>query len=125
MIPNVTQDGPNILERYWCSACGRYLVPDGRDPAAPGYAFCPGCGLPIEWEKAVPVKWEPMDCDICGKPMLRNMDGMIISAGYVGTTTCRDCMTEYCSTTNCLGCKRGTYPNCKWLYLKPPTFMKK
>lgn len=119
MIPKVTQDGPNILERYWCSDCGRYLVPNGRNSEAPGYAYCPGCGQHIEWEKAVPVKWEPMDCDTCGRPMIREVGGrMIDTGGYVGTTTCRVCMTEYCSGTNCLGCQRGSYPDCRWSYLK-------
>lgn len=123
MISKATQDGPNILPRYWCSDCGWYLVPSRRDPESAGYAFCPGCGQPIEWEKAVPVKWESMDCDICGRPMIRKVSGTMISTGeYVGTTTCRTCMTEHCNSTNCLGCKRGNYPDCRWKHLKRPVF---
>ncbi len=119
MIPKVTQDAPNIREQYWCAACGRYLLPNGRDPEAPGYAFCPGCGQPIEWEKAEQVQWKPMDCDTCGKPMLVKRGGRVYSVGgYVGTTTCRSCMTEHCNSTNCLGCERGTYPDCRLFYLK-------
>ena len=49
MIPKITQDGPNIMERYWCSTCGNALphpvVPSSKtDP----WRFCPICGEPIE-----------------------------------------------------------------------------
>ena len=48
-----------------------------------------------------------------------NLNAPMVTVGYyVGTTTCRNCMEEYCSQTNCLGCKRGTYPDCKYQYLK-------
>ncbi|WP_313530578.1 hypothetical protein [Anaerotignum sp.] len=56
MIPKVTQDAPNILKRYWCSHCGRHLFPNGCNSESVGYAYCPGCGQPIEWDKAVHVK---------------------------------------------------------------------
>lgn len=55
MIPKVTQDGPNIIPRYWCSVCGTSLSkhdPTVREPS--GWRFCPNCGNPIEWEKAGP-----------------------------------------------------------------------
>ncbi len=32
--------------------------------------------------------------------------------------TCYTCWLEECLTTNCLGCKRGNYPDCKWIDLK-------
>ena len=119
MIPRVTQDGPNIVERFWCSVCDRALVPHGRDTDSPGYSYCPGCGQHVEWDKAVHKKWEPMNCDVCGKPIIYELLGKMVSGGeYVGTTTCRACMEEYCSTTNCLSCEKGTYPNCRLLWLK-------
>lgn len=120
MIPVITQDAPNIAARHWCRNCGRYLLPHSTPEKNDGFSFCPGCGEHIEWDKVVPVKWEPMNCDICGAPMLVDKGDYILSTGnYVGTTTCRSCMAEYCAQTNCFGCKRGTYPNCKYKYLKP------
>lgn len=32
MIPKITQDGPNFMERCWCSTCGNALP----HPVAPG-----------------------------------------------------------------------------------------
>ena len=32
--------------------------------------------------------------------------------------TCYTCWIEECLTTNCLGCKRGNYPDRKWIDLK-------
>lgn len=120
MIPTITQDAPNIVPRHWCSNCGRKLVPQNNFYKMLPDNFCPGCGERIEWDKAVPVKWEPMNCDVCGKPLIVDMSGHMVAVGYyIGTTTCRNCMEEYCSQTNCLGCKRGTYPDCKFQYLKP------
>ena len=119
MIPKITQDGPNIMPRYWCSGCGQPLPTSSFSGEKVRWKFCPECGQSIEWDLAVPIIWDPMDCDLCGRPMIREVSGSIIATGeYVGTTTCRTCMTEHCSTTNCLGCQRGTYPGCKWLYLK-------
>ena len=36
----------------------------------------------------------------------------------IGMDTCYTCWLEECLTTNCLGCKRGNYPDCKWIDLK-------
>ena len=67
----------------------------------------------------LPHKYEPMDCGICGQPIIRKIcDRLTVTSGYIGTSICRSCMTEYCRSTNCLGCLKGTYPNCKWLCLK-------
>lgn len=123
MIPKVTQDAPNILPQYWCSQCGRKLLTINNYLNIDSYTYCPGCGEFIEWDEAQPIKWKPMVCDTCGAHMISEVTGIIISHGnYVGTTTCRSCMEEYCSTTNCLACIRGSYPNCKWNYLKRRTF---
>lgn len=40
------------------------------------------------------------------------------SSDYIGMDTCYTCWLEECLTTNCLGCKRGNYPDCKWIDLK-------
>ena len=59
MIPKITQDAPNIVQRYWCSTCGRSLpAPDQHDDQ---WRFCPRCGEPIEYEKAEPVQWRELD----------------------------------------------------------------
>ena len=121
MIPKMTQDGPNIAPQHWCSNCGRKLVPHNNFYKIPADNFCPGCGKEIDWDKVVSVKWEPMNCDICGKPMIMYIQGHMVSMGnYMGTTTCRTCVTEYCNQTNCLGCERGSYPDCKFKSLKRP-----
>lgn len=39
-------------------------------------------------------------------------------ADYIGMDTCYTCWLEECLATNCLGCKRGNYPDCKWIDLK-------
>ena len=55
MIPKITQDAPNIVERYWCADCGRSLpAPDGTAKGVksdPG-RYCPGSGAPNEYDKA-------------------------------------------------------------------------
>ena len=57
MIPKITQDAPNIVQRYWCSTCGRSLpAPDQHDDQ---WRFCPRCGEPIEYEKAKLRKVRP------------------------------------------------------------------
>ena len=40
------------------------------------------------------------------------------SSDYIGMDTCYTCWIEECLTTNCLGCKRGNYPDRKWIDLK-------
>ena len=59
--------------------------------------------------------------DVCGKPMIvENQEYMISTGNYVGITTCRSCMAEYCNQANCLGCDRGNYPACKFKSFKRP-----
>ena len=72
MIPNITQDAPNIVPRYWCSTCGRSLpAPDQHDDQ---WRFCPRCGEPIEYEKAEPVQWREQNCEKCGRPFKPKAD---------------------------------------------------
>lgn len=55
MIPKVTQDGPNIAPRYFCSVCSTPLRDTDPITGGPsGWKFCYICGSPIEWEKAGP-----------------------------------------------------------------------
>ena len=67
---------------------------------------------------------EPQDtkevvCDTCGhKIVFKTAVGPMASSDYIGTTTCRSCQAEHCRTTNCLGCKIGNYPDCRFLCLK-------
>lgn len=62
---------------------------------------------------------EEVFCGICGCQLVfKTAVGPMASSDYIGTSTCRSCQTEYCRTTNCLGCKVGNYPGCRFLYLK-------
>lgn len=120
MIPKMTQQGPNILPEHWCTTCGIRLQQGDKARNISRWNYCSNCGSEIEWDKVVPVKWEPMDCDICGVPLLRALPGGHIQTqyGFIGTTTCSACMMEFCRTTNCLSCSRGNYPDCKYRHLK-------
>lgn len=123
MIPKITQQAPNIAERYWCSTCGA-AIPKYKPLSneLSEWKFCSICGEPIEWDKAEPVPWEEKLCDTCGCKMIWKRPGIpgsfMASSCYIGGDTCHDCMSEYCNSTNCLGCNRGHYPDCKHLYLK-------
>ena len=88
MIPKITQDAPNIVERYWCADCGRSLpAPDGTamgvksDP----WRYCPGCGAPIEYDKAKHVQWKEQKCTGCGRPLI-----YLAGAGAPGRALCAD-----------------------------------
>lgn len=63
-----------------------------------------------------------INCEVCGCWLVDehpDCPGMFYaSSDYVGTNLCYDCMSEHCSQTNCLGCEIGSYPNCKYAYLK-------
>ena len=77
MIPKITQEAPNIVQRYWCSTCGRSLpAPDQHDDQ---WRFCPRCGEPIEYEKAEPVQWREQNCEKCNVGQLLGA-GVIISS---------------------------------------------
>ncbi|MDD4510303.1 MAG: hypothetical protein PHY23_05320, partial [Oscillospiraceae bacterium] len=106
--------------QYCCTKCNTRLQSGNTSYAPIRWKFCLECGEQIEWDKAEAVKWEEKDCDICGGWLIRRHPAgfMYASSDYIGIDTCRSRMTEYCSTTNCVGCKRGIYPNCNWLSLK-------
>lgn len=55
MIPKITQEAPNLVQRYWCSTCGP--VPAGPDQHDDQWRFCPKVRGAIEYEKAEPVQW--------------------------------------------------------------------
>lgn len=69
MIPKITQQGPNIMERYWCGKCGAGLPNPLRASSKDSertWHFCPICGEPIEYDKAEPVQWAEQSCERCG-----------------------------------------------------------
>jgi hypothetical protein len=49
-------------------------------------------------------------CKYCGSE--------ISEEKYTGVLICRDCLSEHCLDTNCLGCNYGKYPNCPFLEMK-------
>lgn len=70
-----------------------------------GEVFCNICGGKVVWKSAI--------SDSCGKPIY------LKSSEYLDNwDTCRSCMSEHCTTTNCPECKIGKYPDCRFLYLK-------
>lgn len=119
MIPHENQECPNMVTYYTCSNCGSTLN-KGNSNGQGRWKFCPICGEPIEWDKAEQVIWEEKDCNVCGGWLVRFHPAgfWYASSDYIGMDTCKTCWIEECLTTNCLGCKRGNYPDCKWLDLK-------
>lgn len=119
MVPLASKPGPNGAPQHWCGNCGQELPARSFNGKPLRWKFCPVCGRSIQWDYAVPRKWEPMDCAICGQPIIRKIGGRLtVTGGYIGTSICRSCMKEYCRSTNCLGCRKGRYPSCKWFSLK-------
>lgn len=118
MIPVVKQERPNIAKQYFCT-CGRRLVP-GDGQSVERWGYCPRCGEHIEWDQAKPVIWEEKNCNVCGGWLvkLHPRGFWYASSEFIGEDTCRTCWIEECLNTNCLSCKRGNYPECKWLDLK-------
>lgn len=125
MIPKITQDGPNIVERYWCGTCGCALPAPDQDKAEAGkdaWRFCPICGEPIEYEKAQHVQWREQNCEYCGRPLVRKIPTgpryFTSTEDYVGAPLCRQCLEEHCLQTNCVQCEIGKWPNCRYSYIK-------
>lgn len=119
MIPKENQDRPNTVTYYTCSNCDKRLN-EGDSHGQSRWNFCPLCGEPIEWDKAEHVVWEAKDCNVCGGWLIRFHPAgfWYASSDYMGMDTCRTCWLEECLSTNCLGCTRGKYPDCKWLDMK-------
>ncbi len=118
MVPIENQERPNIKSVYTCSNCEKALF-DGDDDH-PRWNFCPMCGQEIEWDKSAKVVWEEKNCNVCGGWLVKRPPAgfWYASIDYIGMDTCYTCWLEECLTTNCLGCKRGNYPDCKWIDLK-------
>lgn len=117
MIPKVTQEAPNIIPRYWCAKCGRSL-PRGNSRKE-CWSFCPTCGEPIEWDAAKMVEWKEKECKTCAAKLIRDTRlGLVVTGQFNGTDYCDECMKAFCRDTDCRGCERGTYPKCKFGYLK-------
>ena len=115
MVPIEIQERPNIKSVYTCSNCERALF-DGDDDH-PRWNFCPMCGQEIEWDKSAKVVWEEKNCNVCGGWLVKRHPAgfWYASSDYIGMDTCYTCWLEECLATNCLGCKRGNYPDCKWI----------
>lgn len=122
MIPKQVQERPNISRRHICTNCGMVLQDSeiavwGK--ITPKWKHCPICGEEIEWDKVVPVYWNPLDCNHCGKPLVWRNNGIAFaSEDYVGGCLCMDCRIEHCLHTNCLACEIGSYPGCRFENLK-------
>lgn len=123
MIPKLTQESPNILPRYWCGKCGSLLRSPflcGEDEAT--WRFCPMCGESIEYDQAESIHWEDKRCEWCGQTLFQAVPSFpghyMASSDYIDGPVCRSCMEEHCAQTNCLGCKIGTWPNCRYRWLK-------
>ena len=85
-----------------------------------GTPHCPKCGKEIEWDISAKVVWEEKNCNICGGWLVKRHPAgfWYASSDYIGMDTCYTCWLEECLATHCLGCKRGNYPDCKWIDLK-------
>lgn len=64
--------------------------------------------------------FNPVICKDCGCSLtgINSMGDVYASSHYNGTEYCDSCMIEHCVHTNCLGCKRGEYPNCQFVEQK-------
>lgn len=130
MIPIIRQKAPNIAKQYICPECDIVLSAGETLPGGLGKTLkwncCPMCGEEIEWEKAVPVKWEPLNCSVCGNRLIWNRMGMVFASElYIGTDVCMDCQIEHCTTTNCLGCKQEQWSDCQHRRLKETALKEK
>lgn len=122
----MTQQGPNIIEQYWCENCG-YGLPNPSwfrgDVHKPAWKFCPICGEAIQYDMAQPVQRAALDCERCGCSLIKEVQvrpnpQYAVSHDYVGGPVCRRCMEEHCAQTNCLQCEVGKYPNCPYTWIK-------
>lgn len=126
MIPKITQDAPNIVERYWCADCGHSLPNPKADVTgikSDPWRFCPGCGAFIEYDKAEQVHWSEQSCIACGRSLIYRVKAdnpyfMTTFDFVAGSPLCRSCLEEHCVQTNCLQCDIGNWPDCRYAYIK-------
>lgn len=131
MTPNITQEGPNILEQYWCENCGTGLPPPYQlrgEEYKPTWKFCPICGEAIEYERTKPVQWAELNCERCGGNLIMEIQDepksqYIASSNYIGGSICRCCMEEHCAQTNCLQCEVGKHPDCLYTRIKKKPYI--
>lgn len=122
VIPVVTQQSPNTVERYWCGNCGAGLTSPrifcGEEDKAI-WKYCPMCGQPIEYEKAELPQWAEVSCERCGRKLIWLSQGNFVSTGlYIGGSICRNCMEQHCMQAECSKCKVGKSPGCRYESLK-------
>lgn len=82
-------------------------------------AYCKAF-LPEREETTAPdINMIPV-CEACGRSLGQLVPGygIICSSSYIGGPLCHECQVEHCLSTNCLGCRRGEYPNCEHIDLK-------
>ncbi len=123
MIPKLTQDAPNILPRCWCGKCGALLrYPSLSSENEVIWRFCPMCGESIEYDKAESIHWEDKRCEWCGQKLFQVVPSLpghyMASSDYIHGPICRSCLEEHCAQTSCLACKVGTWPSCRFMWLK-------
>ena len=76
MIPKITQDAPNIVQRYWCSTCGRpliQLVQDRRPFFRANYEYV-GASLCRDCLEEHCVQTNCLQCDLGNWPGCRYAD---------------------------------------------------
>ena len=101
-----------------------YLIGWAKDHMQPEFFGMTPAGfdewLDLEYSEDAPA--QPAKCAVCGCDMVWNHplvpEMLVASSCYIGGDTCYDCMSEHCADTNCLGCRKGEWPKCSYLYLK-------
>ena len=65
----------------------------------------------------------PLNCEFCGRKLIWENPHIPghwhESSCYFGEDwpICIDCMATHCESANCVNCKYGTYPGCRFYYL--------
>ena len=102
----------------------KYLFEWARNHSKPTYyGMSPAdFGEWLESENTENAPARPMKCSVCGCEMVwkhpHDPEHLVESSCYIGTDICYDCMSDHCAYTNCLGCRKGVWPNCEFRYLK-------
>lgn len=75
----------------------------------------------VKFAEKSPLNRE-INCKVCGSWLVQehpDCPGMFYASGdYIGADLCYDCMSDHCAQTHCNNCEIGSYPNCKYAYLK-------